>query len=123
MDKIIIRELRLQTLIGVAHPERNQAQTLLANLVVYYDFSSIIISDDINDGISYSAIAKSLVSEAEKCNFFTLEALAEHLAKLILCLYPCQKVKLRLEKPNFVRNTARVGVEIRRKRQDFSELN
>jgi dihydroneopterin aldolase len=46
--------------------------------------------------------------------YYTLEALSEDLAQLLIDRFDVNAVKIRVEKPEFVTNTSRVGVEIYR---------
>lgn len=114
MDKIIITDLRAQGIIGVKSPERDQVQTLLLNLTLFADLKKAGKTDNITDSISYSAVAKAVVSRVAETQYFTLEALANDLANLILTSFGARAISLRIEKPSFVANTERVGVEIYR---------
>ena len=112
MDKIIITDLRATGIIGVKSPERDQPQTLLLNITLYSDLKPAGLTDRIDDTVSYSTVAKLVRTQVAETQFYTLEALAEHLAKFLLGRFGINAVKIRIEKPEFVANTARVGVEI-----------
>ena len=112
MDKIIITDLRATGIIGVKSPERDQPQTLLINLILYYDLKQAGLSDKIEDTVSYSTVAKSVLVRVAETQFHTLEALADNLARMLLARFGVNGVAIRIEKPEFVANTSRVGVEI-----------
>ena len=112
MDKIIITDLRATGIVGVKSPERDQPQTLLINLTLYTDLQPAGLTDDIKDTVSYSTVAKSVIARVAETQFFTLEALADDLARMLLVRFGINAVTIRIEKPEFVANTARVGVEI-----------
>jgi FolB domain-containing protein len=114
MDKIIITDLRATGIIGVKSPERDQPQTLLINITLYTDLQPAGLTDDIEDTVSYSTVAKAITSLVEKTQFHTLEALADELARMLLDRFGVHAVTIRIEKPEFVANTSRVGVEIYR---------
>lgn len=116
MDKIIISELIATGIVGVDHPERDFPQELIINAEIYYDFSNITETDNIEDGISYSDIAKLIRKLISESSFYTLEALGAYLIDQIFFNYPAQAVRIRIEKEKFVRNTNRVGIEIYRER-------
>ena len=118
MDKIIITELVAVGIVGVESPERDFPQELILNAEVFYPFEKIASSDQIEDGISYSAIAKLLRKEVRESSFFTLEALGAHLIDCIFKNSPAKAVRIRIEKENFVAKTKRVGVELCRERPD-----
>ncbi len=112
MDKIIITDLRATGIIGVKSPERDQPQTLLVNITLYTDLKPAGLTDKIEDTVSYSTVAKSVLARVAETQFYTLEALAEDLAAMLLGRFGVHAVSIRIEKPEFVANTSRVGVEI-----------
>lgn len=112
MDKIIITDLRATGIIGVKSPERDQPQTLLLNITLYSDLKPAGLTDRIEDTVSYSMVAKFVRTRVAETQFYTLEALAEDLANLLLGRFGVNAVTIRIEKPEFVANTSRVGVEI-----------
>lgn len=116
MDKIIITDLRATGIIGVKSPERDQPQTLLVNITLFSDLKPAGLSDKIDDTVSYSVVAKSVLSRVAETQYFTLEALAEDLAGLLFARFGIDAVSIRIEKPEFVAHTSRVGVEIFRER-------
>lgn len=116
MDKIIITDLRATGIIGVKSPERDQPQTLLVNIVLFTDLKPAGFSDKIEDTVSYSAVAKTVLARVAETRYYTLEALAEDLAGLLLLKFGVDAVSIRIEKPDFVAHTSRVGVEIFRER-------
>jgi len=114
MDKIIITDLRATGIIGVKSPERDQPQTLLLNITLFKDLQTAGLTDNIKDTVSYSTVAKSVSTRVAETKFYTLEALADNLATLLLSKYDIRAVRVRIEKPDFVANTSRVGIEIYR---------
>lgn len=120
MDKIIISELRAPGIIGVKSPERDQPQTLLINLTLFTDLRTVAHSDSIQDTINYSSVSKAVRARVAETQYFTLEALSEDLANMIFRQFGCMAVSIRIEKPEFVAHTSRVGVEIYRENQTGS---
>jgi FolB domain-containing protein len=112
MDKIIITDLRATGIIGVKSPERDQPQTLLINITLFTDLKPAGLSDVIGDTVSYSTVSKSVLARVAETQFYTLEALADDLARMLLSRFCINAVTIRIEKPEFVANTSRVGVEI-----------
>jgi FolB domain-containing protein len=115
MDKILIKDLSVQGIIGVNPEERKQPQEILINIILYTSTLKTGRSDDIQDTISYSVIAKKARTCAETAQRFTVEALAEDIARMCLGENGVLKVKVRVEKPGAVRFSRSVGVEIKRK--------
>ena len=117
LDTIFITDLIARGIIGVNDWEREKPQEIVINLVLYTDLSKTGRSDDLSDGLSYSLVAKKVLAHAETAKRFTVEALAEDLARLCLEEPGVEKVRVRVEKPGAVRFARSVGVEIERQRQ------
>ena len=116
MDKIIITDLQTTGIIGVKHPERDKPQILFINLCLYLDLHPAGVTDSIADTVSYSTIARVVSEQVSNTQFHTVEALAEHLSHYLLHNFPLQAVRIRIEKPKKVTDTARVGVEVFRRK-------
>ena len=116
MDRIIIKNLIARGVIGVNDWEREKAQEILINLVLYADLKKAGDSDDIHDSVDYRTVAKKVLAHAETAKRLTVEALAADLARLCLEEKGVQKVRVRVEKPGAVRFSKSVGVEIERAR-------
>ncbi|GAB1469867.1 dihydroneopterin aldolase [Chloroflexota bacterium] len=118
MDKVFIKDLLVRGIIGIREWEREKEQDILINVIVYTDTLRAAETDDIEDCVDYSAMAKKLQSHAETAARLTAEALANDLAKICLETPLVRKVVVRVEKPGAVRFAKSVGVEIERKRDD-----
>lgn len=118
MDKTFIKDLLARGIIGIRDWEREKAQDILINVTVFSDTSRAGETDDINDCVDYSALAKMAQSHAETAKRLTVEALANDLAKICLDVPLVKKVIVRVEKPGAVRFAKSVGVEIERKRNE-----
>ncbi len=118
MDKVIIKDLVTRGVIGVNDWEREITQDILINIVAYTDTRRAAETDDIEDCVNYKTLAKKVQSHAESAARFTVEALANDLAKLCLDEKNVQKVLVRVEKPGAVRFAKSVGVELERSRDE-----
>lgn len=118
MDKTFIKDLLVRGIIGIRDWERVTPQDILINVTVFSDTTRAGETDDINDCVDYSALAKLLQSHTETAERLTVEALANDLAKICLDLPLVKKAIVRVEKPGAVRFAKSVGVEIERKRDD-----
>ncbi len=114
MDKIIIRDLRANGIIGIYAHERVTPQEMLINVTMYTDIRKAAGTDEIADCVDYEQAAKRLKAHAETSKRQTVEALAEDLARLCLELPGVRGVRIRLEKTQAIPFTAAVGVEIKR---------
>lgn len=114
-DRILITDLRLRGIIGVNPTERETPQDLLVNLTLFVDLRKAGQSDDLNDTVSYSAVAKKVRAHVESAQRFTVETLAEDLARICLSFPGVERARVRVEKPAAVSGAAGAGVEIERK--------
>lgn len=116
MDEIFIEDLLIRSVIGISEREREQPQDILVNITIYTDTSRAGDSDNVNDSVNYRTVAKSVLAHTEKVHRFTVEALAEDIAKLCLENPEIFGVKVRVAKPGAVRFSKSVGVTITRMR-------
>lgn len=118
MDKVIIKDLLARGIIGVNEWERKQPQDILINIVALTDTRRSAETDDIADCVNYRTLAKITQAHAESAARFTVEALANDIAKLCLQEHGVERVIVRVEKPGAVKFSASVGVEIERSRDE-----
>jgi FolB domain-containing protein len=114
MDTILIRNLRIQGILGVNDEERTALREILINAKLVTDTRQASQSDDIADCVDYSQVIKEIRLLVEEKKRFTVEALAEDIAGLCLSKRGVQKVIVRVEKPGAVKDAESVGVEIER---------
>lgn len=114
MDIVYIRDLRVETVIGIFDWERNIRQTVSLDLELATDIRAAAASDSIDDTLNYKAIGKRLIAFIEASEFELVEALAEHCAQIVLTEFPVPWLKLRLSKPGALRGSRDVGVIIER---------
>ena len=114
MDKIIIRRLELNCVIGCNPEERLAPRQLLATITLLTDTRRAAASDDLADTVNYAATAKSLRDYAASTSFFLLESLAEQLASRCLDTPGVQGVTVVLDKPSCIRQAEGAAVEITR---------
>lgn len=117
MDKIIIKNLVARGIIGLNDWEREKPQEMVINITVYTDIRQAAAEDDVTHSVNYRTIAKKAQKHAETAQRLTVEALAEDLAQICLAEPNAKKVTVRVEKPNAVRFSESVGVEITRENQ------
>jgi FolB domain-containing protein len=116
MDKIIIKDLSARGIIGVHSDERKQPQEIVLNITLFTNTEKAGHSDDIEDTVSYSTIAKIVRAHAETSQRFTVEALAEDIAELCLAEPGVFRVQVKVEKPKAIRFASSAGVEIEREK-------
>ncbi len=116
MDQIFIRDLLVRGIIGINDWEREKQQDILINITLFADLRSAGESDDLGLSVNYRTITKKVMAHAETIGRFTVEALANDLAKICLDESSVERVRVRVEKPGAARFARSVGVEIERSR-------
>jgi len=114
MDIVFIRDLKIETVIGIYDWERKIRQTISLDLEMATDISKAAKSDNIDDALSYKTVAKRLIDFVEQSDFELVEALAESICGIVLDEFAVPWVKLTLHKPGAVRGSQSVGVIIER---------
>lgn len=113
MDKIFLRGMKAETLIGVYGWERGQLQPLIIDLDIGVD-GKAAQSDNINDTIHYGEVCDTVRQSLKDQSFLLLEMLAEHISNLILQDFGARWVRVRVVKPGILADVKEVGVEIER---------
>ena len=114
MDKIFIDEVRLDLIIGIYEWERKVAQTIQLDIEIGLPHSRAGQSDDVADTIDYGAVVARIRATAAERHFNLVEALAEHIAHLILHEFGSPWAKVKVAKLGVLRGVKRVGVTIER---------
>jgi len=114
MDIVYIRDLRIETVIGIYDWEREIRQTVSLDLEMGTDIKKAASTDHIDDTLDYKAVAKRLIQYVEDSEFQLVETLAEKVADIVLQEFDVPWMKLRLSKPGAVTGSRDVGVIIER---------
>ncbi len=114
MDIVFLRDLRIDTVIGIYDWERRCKQTVILDLEMATDVRKAAASDHIDDALNYKAVAKRLISFVAESQFQLVETLAERCAEIILDEFGVPWVRLRLNKVGAVRGARDVGIVIER---------
>ena len=118
MDIIFIRDLRIDTVIGIYDWERSIRQTIRLDLDMATDIARAAASDRIEDTLNYKAVAKRIIAFVEQSEFQLVETLAERIAELVLGEFAVPWLRLTLNKGGAVRGAQGVGVIIERGARD-----
>ncbi len=114
MDIIFIRDLRIETVIGIYEWERQIKQTVSIDLELGTDIRKAAATDRIDDTLNYKAVAKRLLGFVGESRFFLVETLGERIAELVLQEFKVPWLRLTLSKPGAVRGSREVGIIIER---------
>ena len=114
MDIVYIRDLQIETIIGIYDWEREVRQTISLDLEMAADIRRAAATDDILHTLNYKAVAKRLIVFVEESQCLLVERLAEEIATIVLSEFNVPWLKLRLSKPGALRGSKDVGIIIER---------
>ena len=114
MDIVYIRDLKVDTVIGIFDWERRIRQTVSLDLEMATDIRRAAGSDDIADALDYKAVGKRLIAFIQQSEFQLVETLTEKVAEIVLKEFNVVWLRLRLSKPGALRGSQDVGVIIER---------
>lgn len=114
MDKVFIRNLKADAIIGIYDFERTTKQPIIITLEMSWDNKKPSTTENILDALDYEKVSKSVKHLIENSSFQLVETLAETIAKHILTVYKTECVTLELNKPDAISFADSVGIVITR---------
>lgn len=120
MDKLFLRDLRIDTVIGFWDWERRIKQTVSIDLEVATDARIAAGTDSIESGLNYDELAKRLVVFVGGSTFQLVESLAEAVARIAIEEFGAPWVKVSVAKPGAVADCREVGIIIERRAPDHA---
>lgn len=119
MDIVFVRDLRVETVIGIWDWERHIKQIVSIDLEMGTDIRRAAQSDSIEDTLNYKDVAKRVIAHVESTHFALVEALAESVAKIVVMEFGVPWVRVSVAKPGAVEGSREVGVVIERRTEDY----
>ena len=116
MDTILIRDLRVEVLIGIHKRERHVAQVVSVDLDIGLPGTTVFATDKVADTIDYEQVALRIKALAGTGHFRLVETFAERIANLITDDFKAPWVKVSAAKIGILPNAKFVGVSIERRR-------
>lgn len=114
MDIVFLRQLRIETVIGIYDWEKAIKQPVVMDVEMASDNTKAAASDRIEDTLDYKAISKRLKQFVGDAKFELVETLAERCAAIIRDEFGVPWVRITLDKVGAVTDAAGVGVVIER---------
>ncbi len=115
MDQVFIKGLAVEAVIGVYDWERTMLQPLVLDLEMGWDIRVAAAGDDLGATLDYAAVSQRVLDFVAASQFLLVEALAEHVAALIMHEFSVPWLRLRVTKPGAVSEASGgVGVLIER---------
>lgn len=112
MDKVLIRQLKIETVIGVYEWEKKINQSLLLDLDMAWDNRPAAASDDYQHALCYETVSNRLTALITERPIELIETVAEMVATCVMSEFGVTWVKVVVMKPGAVPSAAAVGVEI-----------
>ena len=116
---VFIKDFIIQEIIGIHEHEKTKKQKIKFNIVVNVNQNTVPDEKDIKSIVDYEKITNKLENLAKNKNYNFLESLAEDSFKEIFEDKRINSVKIKIEKPDAIKNADSVGVEVLKNRSDY----
>ena len=116
MDTILVRDLRVEVLIGIHKRERYVPQSVSIDLDIGIPGTSVFASDKVADTIDYEQVSFGIQKLAASGHFRLVETFADRIARLLIDDFKAPWVKVSAAKIGILPNAKFVGVSIERRR-------
>ena len=114
--KVIIKDLLLNFVIGYYSAEKTKKQNVKFNIELNYTDQKNLNDNDIKSIVDYGRIIKVIKNMTKNKHYNFLESLADDLFDELFKDERIDKIKLKIEKPDVIKETDSVGIEITKKR-------
>jgi dihydroneopterin aldolase len=115
-DIVYIRDLQVETIIGIFDWERKIKQTVSIDIEMATDIAKAAKSDHIDDAINYKAVGKRIIQFVEQSEYQLIETMVETIAQIVLKEFNVNWLRLRVSKPGALRGAKDVGLVIEREK-------
>ncbi len=115
-DKMHIRDLEVECIIGTMPKERADPQTVRLCITLECDLAAAGRSDRLEDTVNYRDLKNELVAFLAQSTFFLIERMAEEVARICLADSRVGAVDVTVDKPGALTSARSVAVQIRRER-------
>lgn len=114
MDIVYIRELEVETVIGIYDWEREIRQRVNLDIEMGTDISAAAATEEIDNTLNYKSVSDRLISFISDSEFLLVETMAQEIADILMNEFGVRWLRLRLGKPGAVPAAKDVGVIIER---------
>ena len=116
---VFIKDFIVQEIIGIHEHEKIRKQKIKFNIVIDVNQNTIPDEKDIRSIIDYEKIITKIEKITKSTRYNFLESLAENSFKEIFEDKRINSVKIKIEKPDAIKNADSVGVEVFKSRSDY----
>ena len=121
MDRIFLRELKVEAVIGIWEWEQRIRQTVSIDLEMSTDARAAAGTDSVESTLNYRDVAKRVQAFVAGARFHLVESLAESVARLIIEEFNVAWIRVSIAKPGAIRGAREVGIVIERNAGDQTE--
>ena len=116
VDRVRLSGIALFAHLGVHEAEREVGQKIRIDVELSTDLEAAAVSDSLAQTVDYEKVYRLVETTVAGSRFKLIEALASHLARLLLETFPVSEVTVRVQKPNvpFQGTMSAVEVELTR---------
>ena len=116
---IFIKDFIIHEIIGIHDHEKTKKQKIKFNIVIDVNQNTLPNEKDLRSIINYEKITKKLENLVKNKKYNFLESLAEDSFVEIFKDKRISSVKIKIEKPDAIKNASSAGVEIFKSRSDY----
>ena len=116
---IFIKDFIIHEIIGMHGHEKVKKQKIKFNIVIDVNQNTLPNEKDLKSIINYEKITKKLKNLVKNKKYNFLESLAEDSFVEIFKDKRISSVKIKIEKPDAIKNASSAGVEIFKSRSDY----
>lgn len=113
---VFVRDLEVMATLGIHEHEKLKAQRIIVNIDLSVKEGEGPMVDDIKNVVSYEIVVKKVEAIIARGHVNLVETLAELFAEACLKDKRVVAARVRIEKPDIIKNARSVGIEIERLR-------
>lgn len=121
-DRILVRNLKAKTIIGVHDWEKKKPRDIVINLSLGFNISRASQTDALIHTVDYDHLSNRLIQFVGDKNFDLIESLIEACARLILTEYNVNDVFIVIDKPKAISVADSVAVQIFRDKKRYESI-
>ncbi len=115
--KVLIKDLVFKTSIGIHDFEKKKKQQIKFNIEININPHLKPNGNNLDNIVNYEEVISNVKNLTQKKHYNLLETLAEKILSNLFKNKNIIKIKLRIEKPEIIKNASSVGIEILKKRK------
>ena len=116
---VFIKDFIIHEIIGIHDHEKEKKQKIKFNIVIDVNQNTLPNEQDLRSIVNYENITKKLENLVINKKYNFLESLAEDSFVEIFEDKRISSVKIKIEKPDAIKNASSAGVEIFKSRSDY----